>query len=67
MYECPESKSGIGLNQTEEPVKPIYENYTKFEADDRIVYKNEKLNVTITSTYSSYYNRSSYNAEWIDI
>lgn len=42
---------------------PIYNQYDKYEGEDKIVYKNEALKVTITITPAYDY----YQAEWIDI
>jgi hypothetical protein len=50
---------------TEDP--PIYRQYTDFEGKDRIVYKNEKLNVIITKTYNNLNEEYEYSASWFDI
>lgn len=48
--------------------EPIYQQYTEFEGEYRLVYKNDKLNVTITrkpAPYQAY--QYLYDAEWVDI
>ncbi|UCE73272.1 MAG: hypothetical protein JSV56_09580, partial [Methanomassiliicoccales archaeon] len=44
---------------------PIYQQYTEYEKENEIVYKNEKLNVTIRHNFSHGYDI--YRAYWINI
>ncbi len=46
---------------------PIYQQYSYFVADYRLVFRNDKLNVTITENYDDFEMRNEYYANWIDI
>jgi hypothetical protein len=59
--------SEISEPENESEGKEIYQEYEKFSADNITVYKNEKLNVTLTIQPSRRGNFTEYEAEWVNI
>lgn len=56
-----------GLLEPDEEGKPIYKKYNVFETKNVTIYKNEKLNVTLTREYHPRGNFTGYEAEWVNI
>lgn len=50
--------------ETQEPEIPIYENYTMYESEDIIIYKNENLNLQVTVKYYYSYEGYLYNIDY---
>ncbi len=56
-----------GLLEPEEENKLIYQQYEVFETVNVTTYRNDKLNVTLTSEYNPRGNFTGYVAEWVNI
>jgi hypothetical protein len=57
----------MDMNSEDKSEIPIYQHYSKSTGEHSRVYRNEKLNVTITKWYNYVIEGYCYHAEWIDV